>query len=77
MNRVLIGLLQTIVRSLAGALTYERLYLLVEDAEKSGKPGAEKKALVKGLAVNIAEGMDSALLSLVIRVAIYAIRNKA
>ena len=46
MNKVLFGLLQSIVRAIVGALNYERIALLVEDAEKSDLDGETKKAMV-------------------------------
>jgi hypothetical protein len=64
MNRILIGLLQTILRTLVGALNYERLTLLVEDAEKTDMTGEMKRAMVLEEARTIGLAIGQALLNL-------------
>lgn len=76
MNRILIGLLQTIVRTIVGALNYERLVLLVEDAEKTGMTGEMKRAMVLEEARTIGLAVGNALLNLAIEVAVNALKSK-
>lgn len=76
MNRILIGLLQTILRTMVGALNYERLVLLVEDAEKTGMTGEMKRAMVLEEARTIGLAVGNALLNLAIEVAVNALKSK-
>lgn len=76
MNKILYGLLQTILRTLIGTLNYERLYLLVEDAEKTGLSGEEKRLMVLQEAKSIALVVSQALINLAIEVAVNALKSK-
>jgi len=76
MNKMLIKLLQTIVRAMVGALNYERVYLLVEDAEKTGLSGEEKRILVLSEVKNVALVVGQAILNLAIETAVNVLNSK-
>jgi len=73
---MLIKLLQTIVRAMVGALNYERVYLLVEDAEKTGLSGEEKRILVLSEVKNVALVVGQAILNLAIETAVNVLNSK-
>lgn len=66
MKSFLLAALQTILRSLVGALNYERIKLLVIDAEREPLTGAEKRALVVQEARTLGIAVSTALLNLAI-----------
>lgn len=75
MNRFLLSALQTIVRALIGSLNYERVKLLVSDAEQSQLTGDEKRALVAQEARSIGLAVGYALLNLAIETAVNSLRK--
>lgn len=77
MNRVLFGLLQSLVRTIIGALNYERVALLVEDAEQSGLDGETKRAMVLEEAKTVSLAIGNALLNLAIETAVNALKSKS
>lgn len=77
MNKVLFGLLQSIVRAIVGALNYERIALLVEDAEKSDLDGETKKAMVLEEAKSVGLAIGVSLLNLAIEAAVNALKSKS
>jgi len=66
MKSFLLAALQTILRSLVGALNYERIKLLVIDAEREPMSGVEKRALVIQEARTLGIAVSTALLNLAI-----------
>lgn len=66
MKAFLLAALQTILRSLIGALNYERVKLLVIDAEREPLTGTEKRALVVQEARTLGIAVSTALLNLAI-----------
>lgn len=66
MKSFLLAALQTILSSLVGALNYERIKLLVIDAEGEPLTGAEKRALVVQEARTLGIAVSTALLNLAI-----------
>lgn len=66
MKSFLLAALQTILSSLVGALNYERIKLLVIDAEREPLTGAEKRALVVQEARTLGIAVSTALLNLAI-----------
>ena len=66
MKSFLLAALQTILRSLVGAMNYERIKLLVIDAEREPLTGAEKRALVVQEARTLGIAVSTALLNLAI-----------
>jgi len=71
----LLAALQTILRSLIGTLNYERIKLLVVDAEQEPLSGTEKRALVLQSAKTLGLEVGTALLNLAIETAVNALRN--
>lgn len=76
MNKVLLRVLQTILRSLIGSLNYERLSLLVEDANQAAWSGEEKRAWVAREALKMGLAMRTALLNLAIETAVVVLKSK-
>ena len=76
MKTFLLAALQTILRSLIGALNYERIKLLVVDAEREPLSGAEKRALVIQEARSLGLAIGTALLNLAIETAVNSLRSK-
>lgn len=74
MKSFLLAALQTIVRALIGALNYERIKLLVVDAEREPLPGTEKRALVLREAKTLGLKVGTALLNLAIEIAVNSLR---
>ena len=75
MKTFLLAALQTILRSLIGALNYERIKLLVIDAEREPLTGAEKRALVIQEARSLGLAAGTALLNLAIETAVNSLRK--
>ena len=75
MKTFLLAALQTILRSLIGALNYERIKLLVIDAEREPLTGAEKRALVTQEAQSLGLAAGTALLNLAIETAVNSVRK--
>jgi len=75
MKSFLLAALQTILRSLVGALNYERIKLLVIDAEREPLTGAEKRAFVLQEARTIGLAIGTALLNLAIESAVNNLRK--
>lgn len=75
MKSFLLAALQTIIRSLVGTLNYERIKLLVVDAEQEPLSGAEKRALVVQEAQTIGLAIGTALLNLAIETAVNTLRK--
>lgn len=75
MKSFLLAALQTILRSLVGALNYERIKLLVIDAEREPLTGAEKRALVVQEARTLGIAVSTALLNLAIESAVNNLRK--
>lgn len=76
MKSFLLAALQTILRSLVGALNYERIKLLVADAEQEPLSGAEKRALVAQEAQSLGLAIGTAMLNLAIETAVNSLRSK-
>ena len=76
MKTFLLAALQTILRSLIGALNYERIKLLVMDAEREPLTGSEKRALVTQEARSLGLAVGTALLNLAIETAVNSLRSK-
>lgn len=76
MKTMLLAVLQTIIRSLVGAMNYERIQQLVLNAEHSPLSGVEKRALVVDEAKSIGLALGTALLNLAIEAAVNTLRNK-
>lgn len=77
MNKVLFGLLQSIVRAIVGALNYERIVLLVQDADQSGLDGDIKRAMVLEEARSVGLAIGVSLLNLAIETAVNALKSKS
>lgn len=77
MNKILFGLLQSLVRTIIGALNYERIALLVQDANQSSLSGDEKRDLVIEEARNIGQAIGMSLLNLAIETAVNALKSKS
>lgn len=77
MNRVLFGLLQSIVRAIVGALNYERVYLLVDSANKTGLDSETKRAMVLEDAKVVSLAVGDALLNLAVETAVNALKSKS
>lgn len=75
MKSFLLAALQTILRSLVGALNYERIKLLVIDAESESLTGEEKRAFVLQEARTIGLAIGTALLNLAIETAVNSLRK--
>lgn len=75
MKSVLLVALQTIIRALVGALNYERIKLLVADAEQPALSGEQKRALVLEEAKSIGLAIGTALLNLAIETAVNSLRK--
>ena len=75
MKSFLLAALQTILRSLVGALNYERIKLLVIDAEREPMSGVEKRALVIQEARKLGLAVGAALLNLAIETAVNSLRK--
>ena len=75
MKSFLLAALQTILRSLVGALNYERIKLLVIDAEREPLTGTEKRAFVIQEARTIGLAIGTALLNLAIETAVNSLRK--
>ena len=75
MKSFLLAALQTILRSLVGALNYERIKLLVIDAEREPMSGVEKRALVIQEARKLGLAVCAALLNLAIETAVNSLRK--
>lgn len=76
MNKILLRVLQTILHALIGALNYERLSLLVEDASQSALSGEEKRAWVAQEARKMGMAVRTALLNLAIEAAVNVLNSK-
>lgn len=76
MNKILFGLLQSLVRTIIGALNYERIALLVRDANQSPLSGDEKRDLVIEEARSVGLAIGTSLLNLAIEVAVNALKSK-
>jgi len=75
MRSFLLAALQTIVRSLIGSLSYDRIKMLVVDAEQEPLSGAEKRALAVHEAQTIGLAIGTALLNLAIETAVNSLRK--
>jgi len=75
MRSFLLAALQTIVRSLIGSLSYDRIKMLVVDAEQEPLSGAEKRALVLQSAKTLGLEVGVALVNLAIETAVNSVRN--
>lgn len=75
MKAFLLAALQTILRSLIGALNYERIKLLVIDADREPLTGEEKRAFVAQEARTIGLAIGTALLNLAIETAVTSLRK--
>jgi hypothetical protein len=76
MKSFLIAALQTIVRTLVGALNYERVKLLVTDLESTDLSGTQKRARVMDECQSIALAIGVSLLNLAIEAAVASIKVK-
>lgn len=74
MKSFLLAALQTILRSLIGTLNYERIKLLVVDAEQEPLSGTEKRALVLREAKTLGLEIGVALLNPAIETAVNSLR---
>lgn len=77
MNKVLMGLLQSIVRAIIGALNYEQVYLLVDSANQTGLDSETKRAMVLEDAKVVSLAVGNALLNLAIETAVNVLKNKS
>jgi hypothetical protein len=76
MKSFLVAALQTIVRTLVGALNYERVKLLVDDLEKTDLTGTQKRARVIAECQPAAIAIGVSLLNLAIETAVASIKVK-
>ena len=76
MKTVWFAILQTIIKSLIGALDYERIKLLVADLEKTELTGAQKRERVIAECQSVAVSVGAALLNLAIEIAVNSLRVK-
>lgn len=76
MKSLWIAALQTIVRSLVGALNYERIKQLVVTMQDTNLSGPEKRAKVWEDCQSIAFVVGAALVNLAIEVAVNSIKDR-
>ena len=76
MNSLLFKALQTILRTLIGALNYERIKTTVQTLDRTDLSGAEKRDAVIQEAKPIVAAVGLALVNLAIEVAVSAMRNQ-
>jgi hypothetical protein len=76
MKAFLVAALQTIVRSLVGALNYERVKVLVTDLESTELSGTQKRARVIDECQSVAIAVGVSLLNLAIETAVASIKVK-
>jgi hypothetical protein len=76
MKAFLVAALQTIVRSLVGALNYERVKLLVTDLDSTELSGTQKRARVMDECQSVAIAVGVSLLNLAIETAVASIKVK-
>jgi hypothetical protein len=76
MKSFLIAALQTIVRSLVGALNYERVKLVVKDMDSTELSGTQKRARVLEECRGLMESIGLSLLNLAIETAVASLKVK-
>jgi hypothetical protein len=76
MKGFLVVALQTIVRTLVGALNYERVKVLVTDLESTELSGPQKRARVIAECQSVALAIGVSLLNLAIETAVASIKVK-
>lgn len=76
MNKLLLLTLQTIVRSLIGALNYERIKTTVLNLESKTLSGEQKKQIVLDEAALVMDAVGRDLVSLAIKTAVLMVRSK-
>ena len=76
MNKLLLLTLQTIVRSLIGALNYERIKTTVLNLESQTLSGEQKKQIVLDEAALVLDVVGRDLVSLAIKTAVLMVRSK-
>lgn len=75
MNSFLLSALQTIVRTLIGALNYERIKNTVLNLESQALTGEEKRKIVLDEAASVIEVCGKALVNLAIETAVTSLRK--
>lgn len=75
MNSFLLSALQTIVRTLIGALNYERIKNTVLSLENQALSGDEKRQIVLNEAAAVIEVCGKALVNLAIETAVTSLRK--
>lgn len=75
MNSFLLSALQTIVRTLIGALNYERIRTTVASLESRDVSGDEKRKIVLDEATSVIEVCGKALVNLAIETAVNSLRK--
>ena len=75
MKTFLLAALQTLLKALIGALNYEQIKELVNDAEREPMTGVEKRALVIQEARTLGLAIGNALLNLAIETAVNSVRK--
>lgn len=75
MKAFLLVALQAIVKTLIGSLDYERIKVLVMDAEHEPMSGVEKRAFVIQEARKLGLAVGAALLNLAIETAVNSLRK--
>jgi len=75
MKTFLLAALQTLLKALIGALNYEQIIELVNDAEREPMTGDEKRAWVIQEARKLGLAVGTALLNLAIETAVNRIRT--
>ena len=76
MNKLLLLTLQTIVRSLIGALNYEGIKTTVLNLESQTLSGEQKKQIVLDEAALVLDVVGRDLVSLAIKTAVLMVRSK-
>jgi len=77
MSSLLFSALQTILRTLIGALNYERIKTTVQTLDRTDLSGAEKREAVIEEAKPVIAAVGLALVNLAIEVAVNTIRSKS
>ena len=75
MKTFLLAALQTLLKALIGALNYEQIRELVNDADREPMTGDEKRALVAQEARSLGLAIGTALLNLAIETAVNTLRK--
>ena len=76
MKAFLMAALQTIVRTLIGAMNYERVKVLVMELDSSALSGSEKRERVVSECASVSQVVGVALLNLAIETAVNSIKVK-